>query len=535
VRIKKIGVIFCLFFQAVFMFNYFNVPLAKADSETLKVGMELAYAPYNFMQATPNQRTVEVNGGYANGYDVQIAKKIAEGMGKNLEIVATQWDGLLPGLTSKKIDIICAGMSPTNERRRTIYFSDYYYTSEITVVVKKDSKYANAQSLSDLVGAKITGQLGTLVYNYVDQIPDVNKQPAMDDFPTMITGVQSGKIDGYIGEYPAAASAAVANPDLKVLEFSKDKGFNVSKDQSSIAVGIKKGNNDLLNQVNEILSNIPQDERDTMMDQAIKDSQNSASGLENSSQEKSFWENVTNIIQHYGGMFLRGLWVTLLISLTGTIFGLIIGLIVACIRYIPYQTDSQGKKRKNISNLIRVIINAILKIYIEVFRGTPMIVQATIIYFGADEALGIDMNPLFAAIMIISINTGAYLSEIVRGGIESINKGQTEGAVSLGLSRFQTMTKIILPQAIRNIMPAIGNEFVINIKDSAVLNVISVTELFFVTKTIKGATYQTYIPYLITAAIYLVITLSVTQILKYIEKRMDRSKAIIAKEITLEE
>jgi putative lysine transport system permease protein len=167
------------------------------------------------------------------------------------------------------------------------------------------------------------------------------------------------------------------------------------------------------------------------------------------------------------------------------------------------------------------IINTILSMYVEVFRGTPMIVQAMVIYYGSKQAFDIDMSPLFAGIFIVSINTGAYMAEIVRGGIVSIDKGQFEAAYAVGMSHNQTMINVVLPQAIRNILPATGNEFVINIKDTSVLNVIAVTELFFQTKSVAGINYKYFETFFIASAIYFVMTYTVTRILRYIERKID--------------
>lgn len=166
-------------------------------------------------------------------------------------------------------------------------------------------------------------------------------------------------------------------------------------------------------------------------------------------------------------------------------------------------------------------INAILNVYVEVFRGTPMIVQATVIYYGSAQALGLDMDRLTAAFLIVSINTGAYMAEIVRGGIVSIDKGQFEAAHAVGMNHMQTMVNVVLPQVIRNILPATGNEFVINIKDTSVLNVISVTELFFQTKSIVGNNYKYFETFFIASVIYFVMTFTVTRILRYMEKKID--------------
>lgn len=225
-------------------------------------------------------------------------------------------------------------------------------------------------------------------------------------------------------------------------------------------------------------------------------------------------ESIIKIAQDNWPMFLRGAGMTLLISITGTIIGLVIGLLVGVLRTIPI--PEKGAKRTNLK-----VINTILSMYIEFFRGTPMIVQAMVIYYGSAQAFGIHMDRVLAGIFIVSINTGAYMSEIVRGGIVSIDKGQFEAAQAIGMNHVQTMKNVVLPQVIRNILPATGNEFVINIKDTSVLNVISVTELFFQTKSIAGSTFKFFEPFFVASIIYLVMTITITRILRSLERRMD--------------
>lgn len=225
-------------------------------------------------------------------------------------------------------------------------------------------------------------------------------------------------------------------------------------------------------------------------------------------------ESIIKIAQDNWPMFLRGAGMTLLISITGTIIGLVIGLLVGVVRTIPI--PEKGVKRTNLK-----VINTILSMYIEFFRGTPMIVQAMVIYYGSAQAFGIHMDRVLAGIFIVSINTGAYMSEIVRGGIVSIDKGQFEAAQAIGMNHVQTMKNVVLPQVIRNILPATGNEFVINIKDTSVLNVISVTELFFQTKSIAGSTFKFFEPFFVASIIYLVMTITITRILRSLERRMD--------------
>ena len=220
------------------------------------------------------------------------------------------------------------------------------------------------------------------------------------------------------------------------------------------------------------------------------------------------------IITENWPMFLRGAGLTLFISILGTILGALIGLLIGTIRTIPM--PDRGIKRI----LLKIVI-AILSAYVEFFRGTPMIVQAMVIYYGSMMAFNIDMDRTAAAIFIVSINTGAYTAEIVRGGIISIDKGQFEAAHALGMNHIKTMLNVILPQVLRNILPAIGNEFVINIKDTSVLNVISVSELFFQAKSVAGNNFRYFETFFVACFIYLVMTLTVTRILRLIERKLD--------------
>ncbi len=218
-------------------------------------------------------------------------------------------------------------------------------------------------------------------------------------------------------------------------------------------------------------------------------------------------------------MFLTGIGATLLVALTGTIIGFVIGLLVGIVRSIPIKPNANP-----IEKFLLKALHALMNIYIEVFRGTPMIVQAMVIYYGAMQFLNLDMSVMITSILIVSINTGAYMAEIIRGGILSIDKGQKEAAHAVGMTHWQTMSGVVLPQAVRNIMPAIGNEFVVNIKDSSVLNVISLSELYFTSKSIAGTYYMYFEVFFITAIIYLVLTFSITRLLRFVEQKMDGPK-----------
>jgi putative lysine transport system substrate-binding protein len=239
------------------------------EGEIFRVGMECGYPPFNWTQMDDSNGAVEIEGNpeFAGGYDVEIAKRIADGLDKKLVIVKTEWDGLVPALLSGKIDAIIAGMSPTAERKETIDFSINYYKSDLVMVVKKGGKYENANSIQDFEGAKITAQLNTFHYTVIDQIEGVDKQPAMDNFPAMRVALESGMIDGYVSERPEGVSAESANPNFKMVEFTD--GFVTSDDDTAIAVGLVKGS-ELTEKINEILSGISEEEQKQIMDTAIE-------------------------------------------------------------------------------------------------------------------------------------------------------------------------------------------------------------------------------------------------------------------------
>jgi putative lysine transport system permease protein len=216
-------------------------------------------------------------------------------------------------------------------------------------------------------------------------------------------------------------------------------------------------------------------------------------------------------VVRYGRMFLEGASLTLGISLAGTIAGFILALFLATARLI--EVNPQDKK---IVVIIKRFLNKLSSLYITVFRGTPMIVQASFFWYG----FGLFGNAFLCGLFVVTLNTAAYIAEIIRGAVNAIDKGQTEAGMALGMSYGQTMIFVILPQAIKNSMPAIGNEFVINIKDTAVLSVIGIFELFNQTKKITGLHYRQLEAYAIVALIYLILTYSTTSTLKYVEKKL---------------
>jgi len=232
------------------------------------------------------------------------------------------------------------------------------------------------------------------------------------------------------------------------------------------------------------------------------------------SSNSNFITNCIDIFIKYRPSFLLGIKYTLIIALTGTCIGLILGLFVGGLKAIKVEKQASSSVK-----VIKKIYDVISTIYIEFFGGTPMMIQAMFIYYALLKVF--NWTPEVAGIFIVSVNTGAYMSEIIRSGIQSVDNGQVEAARSLGMSSIQTMFSVVLPQAIKNAFPAIGNEFIVNIKDSSVLSIISVTDLMFQTKRIGGSTFKYPEASFVALMIYLVITLITSLILRQVEAKIN--------------
>ena len=488
-----------------------------SSQDKLVVGLECAYIPFNFTQQTDKNGAVKISNadGYANGYDVLIAKRIADALGKELVIVKTEWDSLVPGVSAGTLDLVIAGMSPTAERRESIDFSEAYYESNLVIVVRQDGNYVNAQNLDDFNGAKIVAQQGT----FHDKVLQEQAAPhgitagtPMATFPEMTIALNAKTIDGYVAEEPGAIADCAANENLTYVHLlNNDTGFDASAEDTQIAIGMRYGF-EHKDAINNILLNLSSEDRLAIMQEAVEFS------TDNTSVQSTFFSRIGNIIKTYYLSILKGVGYTILVAIVGTIVGLFIGLLIGMYRTLDTPKNKALAVLKKIGDFI-------LSAYIEIFRGTPMMVQAMVIFWGfALINNGSTMNVTLAGLIIVSINTGAYMAEIVRGGIISIDKGQFEGAQAIGMTHSQTMWNIVLPQVLRNIMPSVANEFVINIKDTSVLNVIGFTELFFYGKSIALNTYAIFETYLVVAAIYFVLTFTITRILRLIEKKMDGKK-----------
>ena len=244
-----------------------------ADDNVLTVAMECAYAPYNWTQNDDSNGAVPISGSsdYANGYDVMMAKKMAEALGMELEIVRSDWDSLVPAVISGTVDCVIAGQSITSERMESVDFTTPYYYASVVTLVKADGPYADAAGVADLAGATCTSQLNTIWYdNCLPQIENANILPAQETAPAMLVALDTGACDVVVTDMPTAMAACVAYPSFKLLDFTgTEDDYEVSEEDVNIGISVRKGNTQLLDALNEALAGLTQDDFTAMMDEAI--------------------------------------------------------------------------------------------------------------------------------------------------------------------------------------------------------------------------------------------------------------------------
>lgn len=442
----------------------------------LRVGLSADYAPMEF------EHTVNGKTEYA-GVDIDLAKKIAKDNNLKLKIVNMSFDSLLGALKTGKIDIIISGMTSTPERKKQVDFSDSYMMTKNIMLVKKD-KVNEYKDIKDFNNKKVGAQKGTEQEKIAQTEIENASITSLSRLPDVILALKSGKVEGAVVEKPVAEAYLKQNPKLGISNVK----FN--EEEKDTVIAVPKDSPKLLSQINKTIKEVK--------DKGLIDKYmtNAANAMNDDS----------GFISKYGSFFLKGIKITILISLIGVALGSILGAFVALMKLSKIK-----------------IISWIASIYIEILRGTPMLVQVFIVFFGITAALGLDISAFVCGTIALVINSSAYIAEIIRAGINAVDKGQMEAARSLGLNYRQTMKSVIMPQAIKNILPALGNEFVTLIKESSIVSTIGVGEIMFNAQVVQGISFDPFTPLLLAAALYFVLTFVLTRIMNMIEGRLNAS------------
>lgn len=442
----------------------------------LRVGLSADYAPMEF------EHTVNGKTEYA-GVDIDLAKKIAKDNNLKLKIVNMSFDSLLGALKTGKIDIIISGMTSTPERKKQVDFSDSYMMTKNIMLVKKD-KVNEYKDIKDFNNKKVGAQKGTEQEKIAQTEIENASITSLSRLPDVILALKSGKVEGAVVEKPVAEAYLKQNPKLGISNVK----FN--EEEKDTVIAVPKDSPKLLSQINKTIKEVK--------DKGLIDKYmiNAANAMTDDS----------GFISKYGSFFLKGIKITILISLIGVALGSILGAFIALMKLSKIK-----------------IISWIASIYIEILRGTPMLVQVFIVFFGITAALGLDISALVCGTIALVINSSAYIAEIIRAGINAVDKGQMEAARSLGLNYRQTMKSVIMPQAIKNILPALGNEFVTLIKESSIVSTIGVGEIMFNAQVVQGISFDPFTPLIVAAALYFVLTFVLTRIMNMIEGRLNAS------------
>lgn len=475
-----------LLFTMAFMLLITGMPLGMqhagaeaSQGKVYQIGTDITFAPFEFQ---------DTSGKYV-GIDMDLLDAIAKEQNFQYVVKPLGFNAAVQALESKQVDGVIAGMSITDERKQKFDFSDPYFDSGVIMAVRSDN--TDITGYEDLKGKKVAVKTGTEGYTFAQSIASKYGFTVVpfDDSSLMYEDVKSGNSVACFEDYPVLAYVAKTKDDLKLVG-DKEKGASYG-----FAVG-KGQNQELLEKFNAGLKDLK------------------ASGEYDRIKSKYLAENNTGTEQKQGRLeliidsippLLEGLGKTLIYTLVSLFFAFIFGLIFG------FMKVSRSKWMRGIAT-----------VFVDLFRGIPLLVLALFIYFGIPQALGFKMPLFLAAILTLSLNAGAYVTEIIRGGIESIDRGQMEAARSLGLPYRKAMIKIIIPQAIRVMIPSFINQLVITLKDTSILSAIGLVELTQSGKIIIARTFASFDIWLVVAIMYLVVITILTKISNRLERKVRR-------------
>ncbi|WP_423214798.1 ABC transporter substrate-binding protein/permease [Streptococcus equinus] len=461
---------------------------AKATpvKSTYKIVMDSSFAPFEYQN----------DSGKYEGIDVDLIKAIAEQQGFNIELSNPGFDAALNAVQAGQADAVIAGMSITDARKEIFDFSDPYYTSNILLAVKKGS---SVKSYEDLNGMTVGAKNGTASYTWLSEHADQYGYSlrAFDEASTMYDSLNSGSIDALMDDEAVLRYAIKQGRKFETPidgEKSGEYGFAVNKG----------ANPELLEMFNNGLAALVKSGKyDKIVSKYLETSENKKSS--SSVDETTIW----GLIKNNYSQLLTGLGTTLSLTLISFAIAMVIGIIFGMMAVAPNK-----------------VLRTISAIFVDVVRGIPLMIVAAFIFWGIPNLIESmtghqsPINDFLAATIALSLNAGAYIAEIVRGGIEAVPKGQMEASRSLGISYGKTMKKVILPQAVRVMLPNFINQFVISLKDTTIVSAIGLVELFQTGKIIIARNYQSFRMYAILAVIYLVMITLLTRLAKRLEKRL---------------
>ncbi|MEM6401711.1 MAG: ABC transporter permease subunit [Cyanobacteria bacterium P01_D01_bin.116] len=491
---KKNGLLFAIILAISIIFsNSYPTIASSVGKETLTMITSPDYPPYEFYETQGGERKIV-------GFDIDIANYLQKELGFKLKIAQSDFNGLIPALQANRADFVMAGMTPTPERRKSVDFSIIYYEAKDTIVASKSS---NLTKPEDLSGKIIGVQLGTIQEQNAKQISQkvANiKLKQLNKVPELIQEIKAGRIDAAIVEDAVALGFVKANPDLE---------FNIIpslENASGSAIAFPKGSQ-LVKPFNEVLQKMKNNGELERLSKKWFSGNHTESALSTNPPASSKGLNLDfrRIIPEIP-FILTGIPLTLSFTLSSVFLGLFWGTALSFFKI-------SGIK------LLGWFANA----YTSIFRGTPLLLQLSLVYFATPQLTGYDISAFQAGVFTFTLNSGAYMSETIRGGIQAVDKGQFEAAMSMGVSYPMMMWDIILPQALKNILPALVNETIGLLKDSSLVATIGVVEILRSAQIVGANKYIYFEPLLFAGLIYYVLVMGLSFGASALENKLRRS------------
>ncbi len=444
------------------------------------------YPPYEYRDTATGKDEII-------GFDIDIAKYITKELGLGLDIKDTDFNGIIPALQSHRADLAMAGMTPTAERKKNVDFSDIYYEAKNTIVARKGS---NLKKPEDLAGKKVGVQLGSIQEKAAKKFKGANLE-SLNKTGEIIEEIKSKRIDAAIIENTIAQGFIASNPDLE---------FNIipNTEAAGSAIAFPKGSERVAS-FNRVLKQMKDNgELEKLVKKWFenKGKTENASNTPNASNNNLSFAKIAPNIPY----ILKGILVTLEFTAISALLGFIWGTVLSLLK---------------ISTIKPLVWFATA--YTSIFRGTPLLLQIALVYYATPQLTGYNISALLAGVITFTLNSGAYISETIRAGILAVDKGQREAALSLGVPYRPMMSDVILPQALKNILPALVNESIALLKDSALVSTIGVADLLRRAQIVGAEKYVYFEPLLFAGAVYYLMVMSLTWGGYVLERRLQRS------------
>ena len=480
---------------AIIFSNYHPTIASSVGKETLTMITSPDYPPYEFYETKGGERQIV-------GFDIDIANYIKKELGFKLKITQSDFNGLIPALQANRADFVMAGMTPTPQRRENVDFSIIYYEAKDTIVAAKTS---NLKKPEDLSGKIVGVQLGTIqeqnAKRISQKVADIQLK-RLNKVPEIVQEIKAGRIDAAIVEATVALGYVKANPDLL---------FNIIpsiENTSGSAIAFPKGSQ-LVEPFNNVLRKMKNNgELERLSKKWFSATSSTSEALSPNSSTKiadglnlDFRRIIPDI-----PYILQGIPLTLLFTLSSVFFGLFWGTALSFFKI-------SGIKP----------LGWFANVYTSIFRGTPLLLQLSLIYFATPQLTGYNIPALYAGVLTFTLNSGAYMSETIRGGIQAVDKGQFEAAMSMGVTYGMMMWDIILPQALKNILPALVNETIGLLKDSSLVATIGVVEILRSAQIVGANKYIYFEPLLFAGLIYYALVIGLSFAASALERKLRKS------------